>query len=182
MELGINVVLLVAGGLVWSAVMPREIQADFPRANAERLGSLEQRLGEHSANIPLLEELTRSYLDAGQPGASVAVLRAADPDVLESPSLGSALAQSYEAMGRYEDALASAQLTFDRCARALGASDGPSGTAVPRFRCSAREYARLSIHQGALRRIVAWQITSSGDPRIAHAYDMAQHRARVAGR
>ena len=180
MELGINLMLLAAGGLVWSALTPGEIQADFPRTEATRLASLERRLEERPDEIPLLDELTRGYLQAGQPAASVAVLRAAESEVLEHPALGHALAQSYEAMARYDDALASAQLTFDRCARALGASDGPSGTAVPRFRCSAREYARLSIHRGALRRIVVWGVSSTSDPRIAQAYDMALHRARVA--
>lgn len=180
MELGINLVVFAGLGLTWMVLTPDEIHADFPRADAPRLGALERQLHEDPSDLPVLRELSTAYLAAQRPGAAVAALRSADPALLEHPALGRALAESYEAMGRFDDALASAQLTLDRCARALGASDGPSGTAVPRFRCSAREYAGLSIHEEALRRIVAWNVVRVGDRRIAHAYDLALRRARIA--
>ncbi|MFT5353812.1 MAG: hypothetical protein ACI9KE_001012 [Polyangiales bacterium] len=180
MELGINLVLFAGLGLVWTALMPHEIEADFSRSDARRLGALERQLHEHPSDVPLLLELSTAYLVAERPGAAVATLRSAEPTALEHPALGRTLAQGYEALGRFDDALASARLTLDRCARALGASDGPSGTPVPRFRCSAREYARLSVHEEALRRIVAWDVVRLGDRRIAQAYDLAFRRVRIA--
>ena len=180
MDLGINLVLFAGLGLVWMTLTPREVQPDFSRSDAQHLGALEGQLYESPSDIPLLHALSDAYLEAQQPDAAVAVLRAADPSALEHPSLGHALGQSYEALGRWDDALATAQLTLDRCARALGASDGPSGTAVPRFRCSAREYARLSVHHTALQHIVAWGVVRVDDGRIAQAHDLALRRARIA--
>lgn len=180
MELGINLVVFAGLGLAWVVLTPGEIQRDFSHSEAQRLGSLERQLDEDPSNIPALRELSAAYLAAHRPGDAIAVLRSADPATLEHPVLGGALAEGYQAMGRFDDALASAQLILDRCARALGASDGPSGTAVPRFRCSAREYAGLSVQEEALRRIVAWDVVQVNDRRIARAYELALRRARVA--
>ncbi|MFK8000580.1 MAG: hypothetical protein AB8H86_13350 [Polyangiales bacterium] len=180
MELGINLVVIVGLGLTWMALTPDEIQTDFSHSNAQRLGSLERQLHEDPSDIPALRELSTAYLAAHRPAAAIAALRSVEPTTLEHPALGRALADGYQAMGRFDDALASAQLTLDRCARSLGASDGPSGTAVPRFRCSAREYARLSVQEEALRRVVAWDVVQANDRRVAHAYDLALRRARVA--
>ena len=179
MELGVNIGILAALGLAWSVMAPGEISADFSSSEAARLGALEHSLGA-GEDLATLIELSEGYLQADRPAAALALLRAASPHLLEHPSLGNILARSYEGLGRFEDALASARLSLDRCARALGASNGPQGTAVPRYRCGARDYARLSVHHGALQNIVAWGIVRLRDPRSAQAYDLALRRARVA--
>jgi hypothetical protein len=106
-------------------------------------------------------------------------IRAADPTVLEEPTIAHQLARAYEGSGRLLDALATADLALARCARVLGAR--PLETAVPHYACSERTLAKLDTHKAALARMVQWGVVDPRlDARAKRAYDLALRRARIA--
>ena len=143
------------------------------------LARLEDQVAHAPSDPTRVRRLAEAYLDLRRPGLAVAVLRAADPALLEEPTIAHRLAEAYERSGRVEDALATADLALRRCARALGTR--PSSTPVPRHGCDARAHAVLSVHRDALAHLVAWGVDRPlEDSRTADAYARATRRARLA--
>ncbi|MEM1417687.1 MAG: hypothetical protein AAGH15_22505 [Myxococcota bacterium] len=183
MELRVNAVVLVVLATVWGTltartpIAPLEPSATHP--GLRELARLEDRVAHHPDDPVLVRRLAEAYLDMNRPGLAVATLRAAEPELLERPTIAHRLAEAYERSGRVEDALATADLALRRCARALGTR--ASATPVPRHGCDARAHAVLGIHREALAHLVAWGVERPGsDPRTADAYALATRRARVA--
>ncbi len=183
MELKINAALLALLGLAWGSLTARTPVAPLDPSAAhpgvQELARLEDRVA-HEPDDPIgVRRLAEAYLDMHRPGLAVAVLRAADPAILERPTIAHRLAEAYERSGRVADALATADLALRRCARALGTR--PSATPVPLHVCDARAHAVLSVHRDALAHLVAWGVDRpSQDPRTADAYARATRRARLA--
>ena len=116
-----------------------------------------------------------------QPALAVTALSSADPEVREDPAVLHRLAQAYEETGRMEDALATADLAVARCGRSLGSADSSELTPAPRFGCSERTYAALSMHASALGHLVRMGVSDvQNDPRALTAYALAVRSARVA--
>lgn len=183
MELRVNLVLFATLAVAWAAVTAAEpVAALDPAAQDTRdLAHLEDAFALARGDYELVRELSEAYLEHGRPGLAIATLRAAEPRLLEDPLLLHRLAQGYEASGRVDDANATAELALAKCARSLGGNDAPVGTAVPRYGCSARRYAMLSVHRSALARMVQWGIDDpAADPRTQLAYDLATRRVTLA--
>jgi hypothetical protein len=183
MELRINVVLLSLLACAWAGLSVSEpVAALEPGAPETRaLASLEDEFAAHPGDLRLARALSAAYLDVGRPGLAVATLRAADPTLLEDPTLAHRLAQAYERSGRVLDALATADLALQRCARALGSDDASHATPVPRFGCSERTYASLDVHRSALGHMVRWGVAEpASDSRTAKAYRLATRSATLA--
>ncbi|MCB9601841.1 MAG: hypothetical protein H6720_16065 [Sandaracinus sp.] len=183
MEIRLNLVVLAVLGFTWAHLCATEPVASFePRSQASReLAELEDAFA-HRPNDPVLaRQLAETYLELRRPGLAIAALRAGDPALLEHPLVAHRLAQAYEASGRVLDALSTADLALQRCARGLGTSDAPSNTPLPRHLCDQHEHAMLSMHHRALSLMVEWGVAVPGrDPRTEVAYDLALRRARVA--
>lgn len=183
MELKINAALLAVLGLAWGSLTARTPLAPLdPSAThpgVHELARLEDQVARDPDDPLRVRRLAEAYLDMHRPGLAVAVLRAADPELLRRPRIAHRLAEAYERSGRVQDALATADLALRRCARALGTS--PSATPVPEHGCDARAHAVLTVHRNALVHLVAWGVDwPAQDPRTADAYARATRRARLA--
>lgn len=183
MELRVNVVALVVLAGIWAhltAAQP-EVSFDALDPGTNELARMEDAFALDADNPVLARQLAETYLDLNRPGLAISILRSAEPEVLEHPVVAHRLAQAYESSGRVLDALATSELALARCARSLGTTDAPSGTAVPRFRCDGRQHAVLTMHHKALRHMATWGVASpSSDPRTQVAYEMASRTARIA--
>jgi hypothetical protein len=178
-EIRVNLVLIGLLALVWLGLRAHAPEQIAAVADSAQLADLEDTFARDRADQKALLSLTDAYLESHHPVLAVAVLRAAEPALLEEPVVASQLARAYEYSGRLLDALATADLALARCARAIGAE--PLDTAVPAFRCSERTFAKLDTHKSALERMVRWGIVDPRvDPRAQRAYDLALRRARVA--
>ena len=183
MELRINVVLLSILACAWATLSTSEPAAALdPASPATRaLAALEDDFAVHPGDLRLARALSTAYLEVDRPGLAVAALRAADPTLLEDPTLAHRLAQAYERSGRVLDALATADLALQRCARALGAPEASEVTPVPRFGCSERTYASLDVHRSALGHMGRWGVAEpASDARAAVAYRLATRSATLA--
>jgi hypothetical protein len=179
LEIRVNLFLIALLGLLWLGLRVHSPEPVMARAELEQLAPLEDAYADDPADAMGLVRLTQAYLDVGHAALAVAVLRAAEPALLEEPVLAHQLARAYEQSGRLLDALATVDLALARCSRVLGAK--PLETAVPTFSCSERTYATLDTHKGALERMVKWGVVDPRvDPRAQRAYEMAQRRARIA--
>jgi len=183
MEWRWNAVFLVSMGAIWAGMTTaKPVSSLDPRGESTReLAALEDAYAHEPTDADLARTLADTYLELGRPGLAIATLRAGDPAILEHPMVAHRLAQAYEASGRVLDAYATADLALARCARALGTKDAPSGTAVPRFGCDARQHAALTMHHQALGHMVEWGVADPvRDDRTEVAYDLAMRRARIA--
>lgn len=183
MELRVNVVLLLLLAGVWAQQTATSPSATFAAEDpgTAELARMEDAFALDSDDVVLARRLAETYLDLQRPGLAIATLRSGDPALLEHPVVAHRLAQAYEQSGRVEDALATSDLALARCARSLGTSDAPSGTAVPRFSCDGHQHAVLRMHREALRRMVEWGVARPAtDPRARLAYELASRRARIA--
>ncbi len=183
MELRVNVVLLLLLTVAWAQLTATSPTATFAPENpgTAELARMEDAFALHKDDIVLARRLAEAYLDLDRPGLAIATLRSGDPTILEHPVLAHRLAQAYERSGRVEDALATSELALARCARSLGTSDAPSGTALPRFACDGRQHAVLRMHREALGHMVEWDVARPNtDPRAQLAYEVAARRARIA--
>lgn len=179
MEIRVNLVLLALLGLCWLGMRAHTPARITNEASAAHLGQLEESFANDRADQRALVELTNAYLEAGYPALAVVTLRAAEPALLEEPAVAHQLARAYEQGGRLLDALATADLAWNRCGRVMGAT--PLDTAIPHFTCNERTLAKLDTHKSALERMVRWGIVDPRvDPRTQRAYDLAIRRARVA--
>lgn len=181
MEIRVNLVLLAALGLAWAGLTAADpVSALDPASEDTRhLAVLEDAFAADRSDPVLARQLAEHYLEIDRPGLAIAIIRSADPELLEDPLLAHRLAQAYEKSGRMLDALATAELALARCGRSLGS--GGSVTPVPTFECSERHYAILDMHRTALVHLVDWGVAEpDADTRTRVAYDLALRRARVA--
>jgi hypothetical protein len=183
LEIRLNLVLLATLGIAWAALSPSEPVAALDPASAEtrELAMLEDEFARDRSDVLMARHLSSRYLELDRPGLAIAALHAADPAVLEDPSVAHRLAQAYESTGRLDDALATAELAVARCGRYLGTSDSGAATPVPRHRCDARDYALLEMHKTALTHMTRWGVADPDhDSRRQLAYDLAMRRASIA--
>ncbi len=183
MELRVNIVLLLLLAGAWAQLTATTPTVAFAATDpgTVELARMEDRFARDRTDVALARRLAEAYLDLERPGLAVAALRSGDPAILEHPVVAHRLAQAYEQSGRVRDALATADLALARCARSLGTSDAPSGTALPRFACSGHEHAVLRVHREALGYMARWGVSRpQADPRARVAYDIASRSARIA--
>ncbi len=183
MEIRLNLVLLGVLGLTWLAMTPADPVAalDPDSAETRELAMLEDQFAQHPSDVLLARHLASRYLELDRPGLAIAALRAADPAVLEDPTVAHRLAQAYEHTGRLLDAVATAELALARCGRYLGTGDAAPVSPMPTYVCDARDYALLDLHRNALSHMVRWGVSDPDhDPRRVVAYDIAQRRVSIA--
>lgn len=183
MEIRVNLILATVLAAAWAGVTASEPAAALdPNADDTRqLTDLEDRFARDRTNPRLARELMRTYLEIDRPLHAITALQSADPALRERPRVAHRLAQAYEAAGRIEDALATAERARDRCGRALGFADGPAGASVPSFECTTHTYASLRVHHRALEQMARWGVTEPRrDHRARLAYDVAMRSARIA--
>ena len=179
LNLLLGLVLLLAFASL-TAAAPRAMFAPENPGTRE-LARMEDSVARNPSDLALVRRLADIYLELERPGLAIATLRAADPGLMEHPMVAHRLARAYESVGRLEDAVATAELAFSRCARSVGSAEAPSGTPVPRHACGGRELAVLDAHRVALGHMIDWGITDPArDSRTADAYDRALRRVRVA--
>jgi len=187
METKVNAILLVALLVSWGALTlaepaaALELDGEEVREGADdRLAELEDAFATHRDDPRLARALADRYLALERPALAIAALGAASADVRQDPATLHRLAQAYEATGRMEDALATAQLALARCARALGTSSASTVTPVPAHACSERTYAALDMHAGALAYMHRWGVEDVRlDPRARQAYLLSVRSARL---
>ena len=169
MEIRLSVMLLallLLCGATLSASHPRAV-SDRERQEVAALAELEDQAAHARGNLDIARRLTTTYLRLGHPGLAIAAVRAAPIELARDPLLTHRLSQAYEASGRVEDALGTAQLAVARCA-ALGA-------------CSYPTVATLEMHVEALTMLQRWGVQEPRrDTRTALAYRLAQRTARIA--
>lgn len=182
MEVRINAVLGALLLLCWAALTVTEPASTLnPGGRSTRqLARLENDLAHDPGNVEVAQSLAEAYLLLGRPRLVVAALRSPELDLRQAPMLAHRLAQAYEEAGRFEDALATAELALARCARSLGSSQAGVVTSVPAFGCTARDHVVLETHQRALDQMVKLGIEEPSDPRTRMAYERALRRASIA--
>jgi tetratricopeptide (TPR) repeat protein len=181
-ELRFNVAVFGGVVLAWAAITLATPKAALdPRDPAvAELAALEDAFAADRSSPELARELADRYLGLSAPQLAVAALAAATPEARQEPTVLDELARSYEATGRIDDALATAQLALTRCARALGTSDTAGFTDGPAYDCSERTYAALDAHAAALSHLQRWGVTDvHHDPRARTAYALAVRSARI---
>jgi hypothetical protein len=179
MEIRVSLVLLVVlvvTGSALSAAGPTAL-VDPASVEAVQLSQLEDAASAARGDLALTQRLAATYLRYGHPGLAITAVRAAPPEVGRDPVLTHRLAQAYEASGRVEDALGTAELALARCkcvAVEGELCEQPS-------RCSASTLAALEMHQEALMMLMRWGVSDPRhDTRTALAYRLAQRTARIA--
>jgi hypothetical protein len=179
MEIRVSLVLLavlVVTGSALSASGPTAL-VDPSSVEAVQLSELEDAASAARGDLALTQRLAATYLRLGHPGLAITAVRAAPPDVGRDPVLTHRLAQAYEASGRVEDALGTAELALARCR--CSPAQGESCDASKR--CSASTLAALEMHQDALTMLMRWGVSDPRhDTRTALAYRLAQRTARIA--
>src|ERR1700712_171883 len=120
LSLGLLALLIVAAA-AFSAARP---EAVYDPANPESraLAEMEDAASLGRGNLELTRRLATTYLRLGQPGLAIATVRAAPVELARDPMLTHRLSQAYEASGRVDDALNTAQLARARCASAAACS------------------------------------------------------------
>jgi hypothetical protein len=179
MELRLSLVLLAVLLLLGSAMSASSPSAVYSVDDPEiqGLAAIEDSLAHDRGNVELARELTSTYLRLGQPGLAIAAVRAAPVELGRDAILTHRLAQAYEASGRVDDALATAQLARARCACTL--RDGATCTELPR--CTHSTLAALEMHEEALSALARWGVTDPRhDTRTGLAYKLARRTARIA--
>jgi hypothetical protein len=183
LEIGASLVCLVSVCLSWYVMVPGELQAAIHPASPEtrELAALEDAFARDRGDLSSARALADRYLRLKRPQLAIAIVRAAEPELLQDPGLSHHLARAYEASGRVLDALTTAHLAYARCARVLGSSDASTVTPVPAYGCSERELASLRVHREALIHMAQWGVQHPDrDHRTQMAYQLAQRRVRVA--
>ena len=169
MEIRLSVVLLgllLFAGAALSASSPRAV-FDPSGDEAGELAALEDAASHDRLNLELTRRLAATYLRLGQPGLTIAAVRGAPPELARDPMLTHRLSQAYEASGRVDDALVTAQLAHARC-------EGQAS-------CTPATQAALEMHEEALGMLVRWGVQEpKRDGRTGLAYRLAQRTARIA--
>lgn len=179
MEIRLSVVLLAVLLLLGSALSASDPIAvrTAEQGEAGELAQLEDAVAQNRADLPLTRSLAGTYLRLGQPSLAIAAVRAAPAELGRDPMLTHRLAQAYEATGRVEDALATAELAHARCLCSL--RDSEMCTNIPK--CTGSLLAALEMHQEALSMLARWGVSDPRrDGRTGLAYKLAQRTARIA--
>jgi hypothetical protein len=163
--------LLFTSGLALSASRPRAVhpqgQDVHDLSDVMALAELEDAAAVARGDLEVARRLSTTYLRLGQPGLAIATVRRAPSELARDPLLTHRLSQAYEASGRVEDALNTAQLALARCV-------GPSS-------CSPSTSAALEVHIEALTMLRRWGVQEpKRDVRTGLAYRLAQRTARIA--
>jgi hypothetical protein len=181
MEIRVSLVLLVVlvvTGSALSASGPTAL-VDPASVEAVQLSQLEDAASAARGDLALTQRLAATYLRYGHPGLAITAVRAAPPEVGRDPVLTHRLAQAYEASGRVEDALGTAELALARC-KCVAVAVEREFCEQP-SRCSASTLAALEMHQEALTMLMRWGVSDPRhDTRTALAYRLAQRTARIA--
>ena len=158
--------LLLISGATLSAAHPKAV-GNVRDHDQQALSELEDAAALSRTNLDVARRLTTLYLRLGQPGLAIATVRSAPPDVARDAVLTHRLSQAYEASGRVDDALNTAQLAQARC--------------TPRSGCSHGVAATLETHIEALTMLQRWGVQEPRrDTRTALAYRLAERTARIA--
>src|SRR5437868_488714 len=124
MEIRLSVALLVLlGAIGWGLTASSPQPALAPNADARELAQLEDTFAGTHNDVQVARRLASEYLRLDQPALAIGVVRAAANDLANDPILTHRLAQAYEAVGRLDDAMATAALARARCLRAIGSSE-----------------------------------------------------------
>jgi hypothetical protein len=183
MEIRLSLALLVLlGGIGWALTAKSPEPALMPDTETVReLSRLEDAFAAGHDDIQTARRLAAEYLRLAQPALAIGVVRAASPELIADPILTHRLAQAYEAVGRVDDALATAAVARARCLRAIGSSEASLTSSPPRFDCSAATLVALEQHQQALAQMLRWGVTDPRrDPRARVARGLAERRAHIA--
>ena len=165
LSLALLAVLLIAGAAL-SASRPRAV-SDPLSGETRALAELEDAASHSRGDLDVARRLTTTYLRLGQPGLAIAAVRSAPAELGRDPLLTHRLSQAYEASGRVDDALSTAQLARARCASALS--------------CTPSMLATFDMHAEALAMLQRWGVQEpKRDSRTALAYRLAQRTARIA--
>jgi hypothetical protein len=160
------ITLLLLSGAGLSAGHPRAV-GNVRDYDLKALSELEDRAALSRNDLDVARKLTTLYLRLGQPGLAIAAVRSAPPELARDAVLTHRLSQAYEASGRVEDALNTAQLALARC--------------TPRSGCPVGIAATLEMHVEALGMLQRWGVQEPRrDTRTALAYRLAQRTARIA--
>jgi hypothetical protein len=182
MEIKLSLVLLlVLAGIGFSLLArePRRLLAVDGRPEGE-LSQLEDSFAWHHDELDVATRLSTAYLALGNPALAIGVVRQVGPELAADPILTHRLAQAYEAMGRLDDALATAGVAAARCARVVGTSEAALNVSVPRVHCTPGALIALEQHEDALTRMLRWGVD---DPRIDSrarlAHELAARHAHI---
>lgn len=183
MEIRLSLALLVVlGGIALSLAASTPVPA-VPTAGetGRELAALEDAFALHRDDLALARRLTAEYLRLGQPAFAMGVVRAASPTLITDPLLTHRLAQAYEAVGRLDDALATAQVAYARCLRAVGSAELAYGAEPADLKCTPAELVALDQHEQSLIQMLRWGVTDPvHDPRAKLARGLSERRARIA--
>ena len=183
MEIRLSLALLaLLGGIAFSLVATTPVPALDPRTGSAReLAALEDAFAAAHDDLEGARRLSAEYLRLGQPALAIGVVRSASPALATDPMLTHRLAQAYEAVGRLEDALATASVARARCSRAIGSADTSFAAAPARFSCTPGALVALEQHEQALDQMLRWGVSDPRhDPRARLAHGLAERRARIA--
>lgn len=159
-------VLLLVSGAALSAAHPRAVEATSGQ-ELKALAELEDASALARSDLDVARRLTTMYLRLGYPGLAIACVRSAPAELGRDAVLTHRLSQAYEASGRVEDALNTAQLALARC--------------TPRSGCRHGTAATLEMHIEALTMLQRWGVQDPRrDSRTALAYRLAHRTARIA--
>lgn len=169
MEIKLSVVLIVLlllSGAGMSAGRPRAV-GNAREHDLKALSELEDKAALSRNDLDVARRLTTLYLRLGQPGLAIATVRSAPAELGRDAVLTHRLSQAYEASGRVDDALNTAQLALARC--------------TPRSGCPLGTAAALEMHVEALGMLKRWGVQDpKRDTRTGLAYRLAERTARIA--
>ncbi len=185
MEIRLCLALLVLlGGIAWSLAAREPAAALEPgTASTRELCALEDAFARAHDNLGLARRLAAEYLRMDAPALAIGVVRAASPALVVDPILTHRLAQAYEAVGRLDDALATAEVARARCQRALGSPDAlpQADDPLSAHACTPGALVALEQHERALGQMVRWGVSDpTRDPRARLARRLSERRAKIA--
>jgi hypothetical protein len=183
MEIRLSLGLLALLGVMAFGLTSRAPQAVLPTQGeaVQELAELEDAFAAAHDDLALAQRLAATYLRFGEPALAIGVVRNVSPDLVTDPILTHRLAQAYEAVGRLDDAVATAAVAHARCLRAVGSSEALAASTPPRFGCSSAALVALEQHAQALSHMLRWGVTDPrSDPRAREARHLAERRVRIA--
>ena len=169
-------VVLVVTGSALSASDPKSF-VDPADGDTQLLAQLEDAASVARGDLAVTQRLAATYLRLGHPGLAITAVRAAPPEIGRDPMLTHRLAQAYEASGRVEDALGTAELALARCRCSATQGEACDQSA----HCSPSTVAAFEMHREALTMLMRWGVSDpKHDTRTGLAYRLAQRTARIA--
>ena len=183
MEIRLSLTLLaLLVGIGWSLTAKSPLAAlAVDSESAAELSRLEEAFAVAHDDVQVARRLTQQYLRFGQPVLAIGVVRTASLELVTDPILTHRLAQAYEAVGRLDDAAATASVARARCLRAIGSSEASPLSEPSRFGCSAAALVAFEQHERGLLQMLRWGVTDPRhDPRARVARRVAERSAHIA--